>query len=423
MKKPDIDRLKIALLHYSCPHVVGGVEEVIGQQASLFHRHGHEVKIIAGKGDVFSEDFPITINPIFSSTDTLVKRAQQELINGKRLHFDDLIENIFVELQSELESFDFLIVHNVMTMPYNLSLTCAIKNLADSGKVKVISWNHDSSYFYPDCPDVYHSEPWNILKTKISPIHYVCISELRSEQFSELYKTKEKITVIPDGIDPSGFFQLTPDLQQIVHEQKLYKADLIMVQPSRLIPRKNIELSLKVVYALKKMGVHVRHLITGVYDPHEPKNVKYYRELKKMVRDLNITREVIFIADYPMKNGKKIIPDNIFIRDLYFIADILFMPSISEGFGLPLLEAGMVKLPIACSDIPSFMEIGRDHVCSFSITDAPDRIADKILRYLATISTYNMYRKVIENYAWDSVYRNHVRPLFKKVMKARQGKI
>ena len=57
MKKHDIDRLKIALLHYSCPHVVGGVEEVIGQQASLFHRHGHKVKIIAGKGDVFSEDF------------------------------------------------------------------------------------------------------------------------------------------------------------------------------------------------------------------------------------------------------------------------------------------------------------------------------------------------------------------------------
>ncbi|MDO9528311.1 MAG: glycosyltransferase family 4 protein [Syntrophales bacterium] len=423
VKNPDIDRLKIALLHYSCPHVVGGVEEVIGQQASLFHRHGHEVKIIAGKGDVFTEEFPVIINPLFSSTNTFVNRAQQELINGKRLHFDDLIENIFVELKSELESFDFLIAHNVMTMPYNLPLIFAIKKLADYEKVKVISWNHDSCYFFPDCPDVYHSEPWDILKTKIPSIHYVCISEVRSKQFRELYKTKEKITAIPDGIDPPEFFQLAPDLKKIVREQKLYEADLIMVHPSRLIPRKNFELGLKVVYALKKKGVNVRYLITGVYDPHEPKNLKYYRELKKIIKDFNITREVLIIADYPMKNGKKIIPDNTFIRDLYFIADILFMPSISEGFGLPLLEAGMAKLPIVCSDIPSFMEIGRDYVCSFSITDAPDRIAEKILHFLATISTHNMYRNVIEKYAWDAVYRNHIRPLFKKAMKARRGKV
>ncbi|GAJ03770.1 unnamed protein product [marine sediment metagenome] len=175
---------------------------------------------------------------------------------------------------------------------------------------------------------------------------------------------------------------------------------------------------MRVVSALKKKGVNVRYLTTGAYDPHEPKNVKYYRELKKMVRDLNITREVIFIAEYRMKNGRKVIRDHTFIRDLYFIADILFMPSISEGFGLPLIEAGMTKLPIACSDIPPFLEIGENHICSFSIADTPDRIADKILRYLATISTYNMYRKVIENYAWDSVYQNHVMPLFRKIMRA-----
>ncbi|MBE9546655.1 MAG: glycosyltransferase family 4 protein [Proteobacteria bacterium] len=418
MKEPDIDRLKIALLHYSCPHVVGGVEEVIGQQASFLHRHGHEVKLIAGKGDVYTEDFPIIINPIFSSTDTLITRAHEELIEGKRLHFDSLIENICVELQSELESFDFLVVHNVMTMPYNLPLTYAIKKLADSGKIRVISWNHDSVYFYPDCPDIYRSEPWNILKTKFSSIYYICISKIRSEQFCELYKTKRKITVIPDGIDPSGFFQLAPDSCQIIHEQRLFKADLIMVQPSRLIPRKNIELGLRVVSALKKKGVNVRYLITGAYNPHEPKGVKYYRELKRIIKDLGITREVIFIAEYRMKDGRKIVPDHTFIRDLYFIADILFMPSISEGFGLPLLEAGMIKLPIACSDIPPFLEIGDGHICSFSPIDAPDRIADKILKFLSTIPTHNMHRKVINDYAWDSIYRDHIRPLFKKIIAA-----
>lgn len=419
MKKPDIDRLKIALLHYSCPHIVGGVEEVIGQQASILHRYGHEVKIIAGKGDIYTEDYPITINPIFFSVNPSVDRAQKEVINGERIHFDRLVENIQEELKEELSSFDFLIAHNVMTMPYNLPLTYAIKNLADSGEIRVISWNHDSSYFYPDCPDIYHSEPWDILKTKFASIHYVCISEARSEQFCELYKLKKRIMVIPDGIDPGGFFQLTPDSEQLVYEQKLYKADLIMVQPSRLIPRKNIELSLRVVSALKKMGVNVRYLVTGTYDPHEPKNVEYYQKMKGIIEDLNITHEVIFTAAYKMKDGRKITQDHVFIRDLYFIADILFMPSISEGFGLPLLEAGMIKLPIACSDIPPFLEIGDGHTCTFSLTDTPVRIADKILKFLSTIPTHNMHRKVMKNYVWDSIYRKHIRPLFRKIIAVR----
>jgi len=212
------------------------------------------------------------------------------------------------------------------------------------------------------------------------------------------------------------FFQLDPDSQKIIHEQKLYETDLIMVQPSRLIPRKNIELGLKVAGAMKRMGVDVRYLITGAYDPHEQRDVKYYRRLKEIAKDLDIADEAIFIAEYRTKNGKKIIPNHSFIRDLYFIADILFMPSSSEGFGLPLLEAGVIKLPIACSDIPPFLEIGGDNVCTFSLTDSPNRIADKMLRFLSNRTTHKMYRNVINNYVWDSIYHNHLEPLFQKVI-------
>ena len=57
----------IAILHYTCPPVVGGVEEIVRQQASLFHRYYHPVKIIAGDGSQFTEDYEVEINPIFSS--------------------------------------------------------------------------------------------------------------------------------------------------------------------------------------------------------------------------------------------------------------------------------------------------------------------------------------------------------------------
>jgi len=410
VKKPEI-----ALLHYSCPNVVGGVEEIVKHQASLFHLKGHDVKIIAGKGDQYTRDFPISINPVFSSMNPNVDEALSELKKGKRDRFDYLVDVIYKDLREEVKPFDFLIAHNVMTMPYNLPLTYAIKKLSIDHRVSVISWNHDSIYFYPDCPDMYYSEPWTILKTKLPFIHYVCISKFRCEQFRQLYKIKKEITVIPDGIDPPAFFQLTPESRQIIYEQKLYEADLIMVQPSRLIPRKNFELGLRVTGALKEMGVNVRYLVTGAYNPHETKDIKYYRYLKQIAKDMNVEKEAIFLAEYRLNHGRKVVPDQTFIRDLYFIADILFMPSMSEGFGLPLLEAGMIKLPIVCSDIPPFLEIGGSEICSFSIEETPDQIACKILQFVSTITTHNMYRKVIKNYAWEAIYKNHIRPLFRKV--------
>lgn len=406
---------KIALVHYSCPPVVGGVEDVVGQQASFFHRYGHEVKIISGKGGIFTKEFPITINPVFSSEKTWQNFAGVEDLRHKT-------DEIYEVLRKELRSYSILIAHNVMTMPYNLPLTYAIKKVADSGVISVVSWNHDSIYFYPDCPEIYHMQPWDILKTKISSIHYVCISESRCEQFRRLYKTEEDLTVVPDGIDPYVCFQLSPDSRQIISEQKLYEADLVMFQPCRLIPRKNIGLGLRVVSALKKRGIDARYLVTGAYNPHEPSDIQCYRELLKTASDLDILRNVVFFSEYRMKNGRKVTLDQTFVHDLYHIADILFMPSLSEGFGLPLLEAGLMKLPVACSDIPPFIETGRDHICVFSTADTPDRIAGSILRFLAKIPTHNMYRRVIKDYIWDSIYQDYMVPLFKKVITAQSNK-
>jgi len=410
MNKP-----KIALLHYTCPPVVGGVEKVMKEQASLFLSKGHDVKIIAGKGEQFTTAFPITINPVFSSRNPDVDTSLQKLSSGNSDHFYQLIDIAHEDLVKEVLSYDVLIAHNVMTMPYNLPLTYALHKLIDDDLIRVISWNHDSIFFYPDCPDQYHAEPWTVLKTKNPHIQYICISQARYEQFCSLYQTKRKITVIPNGIDPPGFFQLTPETKKVIYEQKLYNADLVMVQPSRLIPRKNFELGLRVAGALKKMNVEIRYLITGAYDTHEAKNVAYYRKLRNMAKDLNINNEVIFIAEYRLSDGKRIVPNQTFIRDLYFIADILFMPSLAEGFGLPLLEAGMIKLPIVCSEIPPFLEIGSDYICTFSLHDSPDHIADNVMQFLDMCPTHNMYRNVVQNYTWESIYKNYMLSLFSMI--------
>ena len=52
---------------------------------------------------------------------------------------------------------------------------------------------------------------------------------------------------------------------------------------------------------------------------------------------------------------------------LYFYNNsfMYVFPSIDEGFGIPLIEALQLKVPVICSDIPIFREIADDSVLYF----------------------------------------------------------
>jgi glycosyltransferase involved in cell wall biosynthesis len=91
------------------------------------------------------------------------------------------------------------------------------------------------------------------------------------------------------------------------------------------------------------------------------------------------------------------------------MADLLLMTSKDEGFGLPLLEAGMIKLPIACTDIPPFLEVGEE-ACFFHLDDHPHSIAQRIIEYLAHTNTHKMFRSVMRKYIMDTVCKRQLIP-------------
>ena len=59
------------------------------------------------------------------------------------------------------------------------------------------------------------------------------------------------------------------------------------------------------------------------------------------------------------------------VKGLLLGARALLLPSFAEGYGLPLAEAFALGIPVLCSDIPAFREVGGDVPEFFDPIDGP----------------------------------------------------
>ena len=65
------------------------------------------------------------------------------------------------------------------------------------------------------------------------------------------------------------------------------------------------------------------------------------------------------------------------LESLYALADCLVLPSLHEGFGLPVAEAMARSLPVACSEIPALREVARSAALYFD-PRSPAQIAARL---------------------------------------------
>ncbi|HEY9088087.1 MAG TPA: hypothetical protein VIO36_07960, partial [Anaerolineaceae bacterium] len=92
--------MKIVLIHYSAPPVVGGVETVVMRQAQQFERAGHQVMILAGRGVAWDARIPVQVLPRMDSRHPQVLALKAELDRGEvPAGFDALVAQLEAELR------------------------------------------------------------------------------------------------------------------------------------------------------------------------------------------------------------------------------------------------------------------------------------------------------------------------------------
>src|SRR5688572_7752327 len=131
---------KIALLHYSAPPVVGGVESVLGHHARLMADAGHQVRIVAGRGEQTDPRIPFIHLPMADSRHAEVLAIKAELDAGHiPPKFARLADSLTANFNELLDDVDILIAHNVCSLNKNLALTAAVRNLANYSHLRIIA--------------------------------------------------------------------------------------------------------------------------------------------------------------------------------------------------------------------------------------------------------------------------------------------
>ena len=406
--------MKIVLLHYSAPPVVGGVESVLGHQARLMADAGHEVRIVAGRGEQTDERVGFVQVPLADSRHPIVLSVKQQLDKGiVPDEFDQVVQDLADELRNIFASVDCVIAHNVCSLNKNLILTAALKKISEEEQSpRFILWHHDLAWTTPRYrAELHDGYPWDLLCKAWEGVDQVTISEFRRRELAQLMGLpEEKIWVIPDGVDISRFLKLEKLTTQWIDQLDLLGANPILLLPVRITSRKNIELALHTMAVLQKEAPQAKMIITGPLGPHNPANIQYFEKLKLLRNSLGLVNVVHFLAEL----RDEFLPDEV-VSDFYHLADVLFLPSREEGFGIPIVEAGLAGIPIFCADIPPLRDLGGSFVNYFSLEEDPARIASMIWRNLSTNSLFRYRVQVRSQYAWRLVYEGQIQPLLERV--------
>jgi glycosyltransferase involved in cell wall biosynthesis len=124
----------------------------------------------------------------------------------------------------------------------------------------------------------------------------------------------------------------------------------------------------------------------------------YHKNTISYVENASLNEDVV-LTDFVSEEEKSY---------LYRNADMFVFPSLYEGFGLPVLEAMSVGIPVIASHAASLPEVGGE-ACIYFNPDSVDELAEKICTFINNHAECDRYKqKGIEHYkmfSWQQVAR------------------
>jgi glycosyltransferase involved in cell wall biosynthesis len=283
----------VAILSYRLG-MADGVSVAAAQWATALGRLGRQVRTVAGDG-----------------------RADV-LVPG--LALDAPAPPSRRELDAALGDVDLVVVDNVCSLPMNLPVGEAVARYL-AGRPTVLR-HHDLPWERARYVDVAwpHDDPaWR----------HVTINERARRALAR--RRGITATTVYHGFDERP----CPARRAEVRAALGVGEGLLVLQPTRAVPRKNVH-----------GGLELARALGGTYWLTGPAEEGFADALAR----------TLAAAEVPVRRG---LPDGVGMAAAYAASDVVVLPSSWEGFGLPLIESALHRRPLVVGGFPVARELRR----------------------------------------------------------------
>ena len=189
----------------------------------------------------------------------------------------------------------------------------------------------------------------------------IAVSKSTKEDIIKFYHLPaEKIHVIYEGYDAKLFYPR----QDIEIVTRVYGLEHYILYVGNLLPHKNVASLIRAFHLISSKVPH-RLVLEGRRD------TAHAAELETLVRELGLEGRVVFLGYVPLNH----------LPYLYSGATVFVTVSLSEGFGLPPLEAIACGTPVVASRVSSLPEVVGDAGILVEPNDI-EQIAQVLLRMI-----------------------------------------
>jgi glycosyltransferase involved in cell wall biosynthesis len=318
-----------------------GVSLEVEKWAKVLRRMGHDLFYCAGELGGYASGGTL-IPQLHFEHQSIVILSHHAFDESSEADGDKLIDAIYAqadEIRPPLRHFirsnhlDLIIVQNALTIPMNLPLGVCLTGLIAELGINTIGHHHD---FFWERQRYQTNSILDLLDTtfpaKLPTIQHVTINSIAQERL-RARRSIESI-VIPNVHDfaapPPEIDAYSRDFREAIG---LTEGDLFVLQPTRVIQRKGVEMAIELVHRLE-----LPNAVLFITHRAHDEGLDYWHWLKReagvMRVDLNLIDHMIGIERSKI-DGHKVYS----LWDAYPHADLVTYPSTYEGFGNALLEA------------------------------------------------------------------------------------
>jgi mannosylglucosylglycerate synthase len=332
-----------------------GVSLEAGKCAAVLERNGHECFWFAGMLDRAPDKS-------FLVPEAAVKYEKNVWIDqrvfGKKRRDPSVTDSIYelkVSLKRQLREFircfkiDLIIAQNALSNPVHLPLGLALTETIAETQIPTVAHHHD---FYWESPRFLINSVGDYLRMAFPPnlpnIEHVVINSTAQEELA--LRAGISSAIIPNVQDFANPPPVDPQQSRPFRESLEFKPDdVIILQPTYIIPRKGIEHAIQLVEELG--DPRYKLLITHQVEAEAYEYGTWLQEsaLQRGV-DLRMVNTGTGDPDGSEPYGRQIS-----LWDVYPHADFITYPSLYEGFGNAFLDAVYFRKPLLINRYATFV--------------------------------------------------------------------